>query len=60
MAFDQLVLCVAEKVARILGYKGLKESQRQIILEVMNKRDIFGILPTGYGKSLLHLRAMAL
>ena len=54
MAFDQLVLCVAEKVAGFLGYKELKEHQKQIILELMKKRDVFGILPTGYGKSLCY------
>ena len=40
MAFNQLVLCAAEKVARFLGYEGLKERQRQIILEIMKKRDV--------------------
>ena len=40
MGFDQLVLCAAEKVAEFLGYEGLKEHQRQIILEIMKKRDV--------------------
>ena len=40
MGFDKLVLCAAEKVAEFLGYEGLKEHQRQIILELMKKRDV--------------------
>ena len=40
MGFDQLVLCAAEKAAEFLGYEGLKEHQRQIILEIMKKRDV--------------------
>lgn len=55
MAFDHLVLCAAEKVAGFLGYSdGLREHQKRIILELMKKRDVFGILPTGYGKSLCY------
>ena len=50
MDFNELVLCASEKVAGFLGYnKGLKEHQRLIMLELMKKRDVFGILPTGYG-----------
>lgn len=54
MAFHHLVLSTAEKVAGFLGYDGLREHQKRIILELMNKRDVFGILPTGYGKSLCY------
>ena len=54
MAFDHLVLCGAEKIAGFLGYNGLREHQKRIILELMKKRDVFGILPTGYGKSLCY------
>ena len=52
MANNQEVLSVAEKIATFLGYKELKEGQRQIIINIMNKRDVLGILPTVYGESL--------
>ena len=54
MANNQEVLSAAEKIARFLGYTELKEGQRQILNEIMKKRDVFGILPTGYGKSLCY------
>ena len=54
MAFDHLVSCAAEKIADFFGYNGLREHQKRIILELMKKRDVFGILPTGYGKSLCY------
>jgi len=54
MAFHHVILSTAEKIAGFLGYDGLREHQRRIILELMNKRDVFGILPTGYGKSLCY------
>ena len=40
MGFDQLFLCAAEKFTEFLGYEGLKEHQRQIILEIMKKTDV--------------------
>ena len=54
MVNNQEVLNAAKKIARFLGYTELKEGQRQIINEIMKKRDVFGILPMGYGKSLCY------
>ncbi len=43
----------AEMVAKKLGYmEGLKELQLQVISGLVSGRDVFGILLTGYGKSL--------
>ena len=51
---DEEVSLVAEKVVNLLGYKMLKDGQRRVIVEVIKKRDVFAILPTGYGKSLCY------
>ena len=48
---DPLV-CAKEAAARNLGYSALKEEQGKVIVEFMNGRDVFVILPTGYGKNL--------
>ena len=37
-----------------LGYKEPKKEQIDIIHGFMNGRDVFGILPTGFGKSLCY------
>ena len=51
---DEEVSLVAEKVVNLLGFKMLKDGQRRIIVEIIKKRDVFAILPTGYGKSLCY------
>ena len=38
-----------------LGYKELKEHQARVIEEFVSGHDVFGILPTGYGKSLCYV-----
>ena len=35
-----------------LGYSSLKTEQLEIVMAVLRGRDVFGILPTGYGKTL--------
>ena len=35
-----------------LGYFSLKTEQLEIVMAVLKGRDVFGILPTGYGKTL--------
>ena len=37
-----------------LGYSKLKELQMAVIVPFVLGRDVFGILPTGYGKSLCY------
>ena len=44
--------CIAE-VARTHGYETLKEEQLLATEEFMLGRDVFVLLPTGFGKSLV-------
>ena len=40
--------------AKLLGYSELKELQMQVIVAFVMGKDVFAILPTGYGKSLCY------
>ena len=42
-----------ESAAERLGYV-LKEEQRKVVSSFVSGEDVFGILPTGYGKSLCY------
>lgn len=44
----------ATGAARAMGYEGMKPEQLKIITALVRGRDVFGILPTGYGKSLCY------
>ena len=44
---------IVERVARKLGYV-LKEEQSQVINALIREDDVFGVLPTGFGKSLCY------
>ena len=35
-----------------LGYMKLKDEQHEIVCSFICGRDVFGVLPTGFGKSL--------
>jgi len=35
-----------------LGYSSLKEEQLKVVTAFLEGRDVFAVLPTGYGKSL--------
>ena len=38
--------------ARLLGYPNMKDEQLQVVNDVLLGRDVFAVLPTGFGKSL--------
>ena len=40
------------KATERLGYKEMKPEQEELVKEFISGRDVFGILPTGFGKSL--------
>ena len=42
--------CVTE-AAGLLGYESLKDEQRDCIIGFLNRRDVFAVLPTGFGKT---------
>ena len=45
---------VIDRVVKNLGYNEVKELQFKVMLEILNGRDVFAVLPTGYGKSLCY------
>ena len=42
---------IVTEVAVCMGYSSLKPLQGEIVSSVVGCRDVFAILPTGYGKS---------
>ncbi len=45
----------ANKAAVKLGYPlGLKKEQLDVVVAFMSGKDVFAVLPTGYGKSLCY------
>ena len=45
---------VAEDAARLLGYRQMKPQQHRVVESFLNGHDVFGVLPTGFGKSLCY------
>ena len=42
------------KAAEALGFSTLKEEQMRVIAAVLRGRDVFAVLPTGFGKTLCY------
>ena len=45
---------IIDRVVKNLGYNEVKELQFKVMLEILNGRDVFAVLPVGYGKSLCY------
>ena len=45
----------ARSTARELGYTDLKQEQLRVVEAFVEGRDVFAVLPFGYGKSLREL-----
>ena len=41
-----------EAAARLLGYPSLKQEQKIVINQFLAGKDVFAVLPTGFGKTL--------
>ena len=48
--------CVLQ-AAQELGYSSMKPEQLEVVSNFVNGRDVFAILPTGFGKSLCYMLA---
>ena len=51
-SMDQRVLYVVMEAIQHLGYSTMKPDQLQVVSGIVSGRDVFAVLPTGFGKSL--------
>ena len=48
-------LLATQSVTRLLGYSALKPEQLRVIKSFVFGKDVFAVLPTGFGKSLCYV-----
>ena len=53
-SMDQRVLYAATEAIQRLGYSTMKPEQLQVVSGIVSGRDVFAVLPTGFGKSLCY------
>ena len=52
---EKLINKINKKVKKYWGYDTLKDKQMEIVTNFIKKKDVIGLLPTGYGKSMCYL-----
>jgi len=45
---------IADTLQRVFGFRGFRPNQEGIVRAILNKRDVFAVMPTGGGKSLCY------
>ena len=53
-SIDQRVLYAATEAIQRLGHSTMKPEQLQVMSGIVSGRDVFAVLPTGFGKSLCY------
>ena len=46
--------CTVMKCIQQLGYKRMKPEQMNVVISFLRGRDVFAVLPTGFGKTLCY------
>ena len=46
--------CLITRCIQKLGYSELKQEQLKVVMAFIGGRDVFAVLPTGYGKTLCY------
>ena len=46
---------ISKRLKKYWGFDCLKDKQLEIVEALMDKKDVVGLLPTGYGKSMTYL-----
>ena len=54
MIFQVIASDLITRAVQKLGYQAPKKEQYEIIQAFLSGRDVFGVLPTGFGKSLCY------
>lgn len=54
MHSSRAIVEAAKAAARVLGYIQMKSEQLQVVESFVKGNDVFGVLPTGFGKSLCY------
>ena len=54
-SMDQRVSYAVTEAIQRLGYSTMKPEQLQVVSGIISGRDVFTVLPTGFGKSLCYM-----
>ena len=49
---DSVIASASTTVVRLLGYTAMKPKQLRVVAGILGRRDVFAVLPTGFGKTL--------